>query len=76
MSKITIAGSNGYDECDCCGSFEWETYIVKVDGEVVLDHTGDTHMGGGVWYCWEEAVRDILTAMGHTVEVNIEEDTP
>ena len=69
MSKITIHIDRGDDECDDCGFYEWETARVEQDGKVILSHDGDTHLGGGVWHEWEDAVRDILTALGHEVEI-------
>lgn len=72
MSDVKITGSQGWGTCEDCGSYDWETFTVEVDGVVVLSHDGDSHLGGGVWHEWEDAVREILTAMGHAVEIEIE----
>ena len=72
--NVLITGQEGCDECDDCGSFDWQHYIVAIDGRVILDHMGDGHMGGNVWYGWENAVSDILTAMGHNVCIDIEQE--
>ncbi len=70
MATVKITTREGYSDCECCGSYEWEEASVKVDGREVLDHRGDTHLGGGCWHNWDDAVRAILEAMGHTVEID------
>lgn len=74
MSHIKITGSSGWGECDDCGSYDWEDFKVTVDGKEVLHHEGDGHMGGGIWYDWRYAVTDILTAMGHFVEIDTRDE--
>lgn len=71
MPNIKITGREGWSDCDDCGPYDWENINVEVDGKQVLRHSADDHMGGGMWRDWQTAVRDILTAMGHTVEINI-----
>lgn len=68
--KVQIFTTEGSGHCDDCGYYSWETAKVLVDGDkLVLDHTGDDHLGGGRWYDWQDAVREILTALGHEVEI-------
>lgn len=74
VSVVKITGFRGWSDCEDCGSYDWETFTVKVDGSVVLSHDGDGHLGGGVWHEWEDAVVEILTAMGHAVEIDISYD--
>lgn len=71
MSDIKITGTQGWDDCETCGSYDWEKFTVTVDGREVLNHAGDSHLGGGTWYSWEAAVSDILGALGHTVTIDI-----
>ena len=70
MADVKITTREGWSICDCCGSYEWEEVSVKVNGREVLDHGGDTHLGGDMWHDWDAAVRAILEAMGHTVEID------
>lgn len=72
MAAVSITGRQGWSSCDDCGSYDWEAFTVSVHGKPVLEHTGDGHLGGGGWYAWEDAVREILTAMGHDVVIDIE----
>lgn len=74
-SKIKIVNKHGYDDCEDCGSYDWEDVNVYLNGNLVLWHTGDNHLGGGVWYEWKDAVSTILTALGYEVdyEENLDE---
>jgi hypothetical protein len=72
MSIIKITGSNGTGNCDDCGFYGWEHYKVIVDGKEILTHDGDDHLGGNMWFNWETAVTDILTAMGYSVSIELE----
>lgn len=70
--KVKIEYSSGWGDCECCGSYSWEKAIVTLNGREVLNHTGDTHLGGGVWVEWSESLSAILPALGFDIE--IEED--
>lgn len=72
MAKILIQGTEGWDTCDDCGSYDYERYVISVDGKEVLIHQGDTHLGGNYWTNWEESVTEILTSLGYEVEIDIE----
>lgn len=70
MPTIEIFPEYGYGECDDCGHYSFERVKVLKDGEhLILDHAGDSHLGGGEWLNWEDAVREILTALGYTVKI-------
>lgn len=69
MAAIRIEMQQGWSDCDCCGSYSWEKAVVMKDGETILEHRGDTHMGGGEWSEWDHALKAILPLLGHTLEV-------
>lgn len=68
MMRVDIELKTGWDDCETCGSYDWENVVVRVGDKVVLDHRGDSHMGGKMWYEWKDAVREILTALEIEVE--------
>lgn len=70
MANITITTREGYSDCECCGSYDWEEISVKKDGTEILEHYGDGHLGGGVWHDWDQALLAVLEAMGHTVTID------
>lgn len=68
--KLQLFFSEGGGDCDDCGSYSWERVQVLADGErLVLDHLGDDHLGGGLWHEPRDALRDVLEALGHEVEI-------
>ncbi len=70
MPKVEIFVNEGYGDCDDCGTYMWEEIkVLKDDEELVLEHRGDDHLGGGVWYEWQPAVAEILTALGFEVKI-------
>ena len=69
---IRITGTSGCDTCECCGGYSWERYRVELDGKPVLDHRGDGHLGGGEWHSWEDALREILPALGFALEIDLD----
>jgi hypothetical protein len=69
MALIKITTREGYSHCECCGSYDWEEASVQLNGREILDHRGDTHMGGGCWHEWDTAVKSILEAMGYSVQI-------
>lgn len=67
--KLQFFIDRGYGDCETCGSYSWERIRVIADDErEVLDHHGDDHTGGGLWTEPEDALREVLEALGHEVE--------
>lgn len=76
MAEIIIRVSEGYDTCEDCGMYDYEEVKVSYGDDpdsIIMEHTGDSHLGGGMWYDWKDAVREVLTALGHDVQI-IEEE--
>ncbi len=71
-AAIKFVVRSGHGDCDCCGSYSWETVEVFRDGEMILFHQGDGHLGGGEWHSWQQAMQKILPALGFSVEVDEE----
>lgn len=68
--KVKVIVDSGWSDCEECGSYDFEHVVVEKDGEVVLDHYGDSHLAGDMWYNWTDAVKEILTSLGVDVEVS------
>ena len=41
-----------------------------MDGREILEHSGDTHLGGNCWHDWDQALKAVLEAIGHKVEIH------
>lgn len=67
--KIKIMRDSGWDSCEDCGSYDFEHVVVEKNGEVVIDKYSDSHLSGGIWYGWTDAVKEILEAVGIDVEI-------
>ena len=69
---VRVEMRQGWGDCDCCGAYSWQRATVTKDGEPILEHGGDTHMGGNEWNEWDDALRAILPALGFEVEIDDE----
>lgn len=70
MANIKVTTREGWSDCECCGSYEWEEVSVIMDGREILEHSGDTHLGGNCWHDWDQALKAVLEAIGHKVEIH------
>lgn len=69
MPKIVIEAVEIWEECDCCGSYDTQDIKVTLDDKLILEHSGDSHLQGGVWYDWSHALKPVLESLGYEVEV-------
>lgn len=70
--KIKIVGKRGWSDCEDCGSYTYEDFDVFVEDKLLLQHSGDSHLGGGEWNTWEDALNEILPVLNYSLEIDIE----
>ena len=66
---------SGYNECEDCGGYDWETVeVIDEDGRVFISASGDDHLAGwnSPWLQLEdEKWHTIFETFGHSIEITI-----
>lgn len=57
LRHVAIESRLNWADCDCCGSFEYGSASLVVDGENKFEAHHDGHLGGGSWDGTELSLR-------------------